>query len=775
MSEPGTAVPDALGGDYGSPIRRIEDPPLLKGEGHYSDDLRLPGTVHAVFVRSDFAHARVGAIEASAAAESPGVIGVFSAADLELKPMPAGPGPESMVRPMFAGDTVRFSGEVVAVVVAETRAQAVDASELVEVEYDPLDVVVDPREALKADSPQLFPEHGSNVASESGDNGAASALDGADVVVRSHFINQRVAAVPMEPSAALAAPDPETGGITLWAPVQAPFMARDAIADSIGLEHEKLRVIAPAVGGGFGARIAAYPEQVIVAALAHRLDRPVRYVEGRSETMMSMQHGRAQLQEVELGAKRDGTLTGIKIHVLADCGAYPADAVIMPVLTGMMAAGVYRMPKVDYSMQCVVTNTTPIGAYRGAGRPEAAALIERAMDQLAVKLEMDPAELRRKNFIQPEDFPIKTAGGADYDCGEYELVMDRVLENAGYQRLRDEQATRRERGDRLQLGIGLAVYVELTGLWAELGTCSVDEEGIVTVSTGTSPQGQGHETVFAQLVAATLGVRMDEVRMVQSDTGRTRSGLGTMGSRSLQVGGSAIAGATNEVLAKGRELAGHLLEASAEDVIVVPGRGLGVAGTPDSALSWANLAQAAADPARLPEGMEPGLDGETTFETPDSTYPFGAHLAVVEVDTETGLVNLKRMVTVDDAGRIANPLMAEGQIHGGIAQGVAQALFEEIGFDESGNNLTGSLVSYAIPSAADLPTFETERTETPTFRNPLGAKGIGESGAIGSTPAVWNAVVDALSHLGVDNVDMPATPQRVWQAIEGAGDREARA
>jgi carbon-monoxide dehydrogenase large subunit len=768
MSDSGTAVADPLGGDYGSPIRRIEDPPLIKGEGQYTDDLRLPGTLTAVFVRSDFAHARVGAIDTSAAAEAPGVVGVFSGADLDLKPMPAGPGPEAMARPMFASDTVRFSGEVVAVVVAETRGQAVDASELVEVEYDPLDVVVDPREALSADSPQLFPDHGSNIASESGENGAGSALDGADVVVRSHFVNQRVAAVPMEPSAALAAPDPETGGITLWAPVQAPFGARDAVAASIGLEPEKVRVIAPAVGGGFGARIAAYPEQVIVAALARRLDRPVRYVEGRSETMVSMQHGRAQLQEVELGAKSDGTLTGIKIHVLADCGAYPADAVIMPVLTGLMAAGVYRMPKVDYSMQCVVTNTTPIGAYRGAGRPEAAALIERAMDQLAVKLEMDPAELRRKNFIQPEDFPITTAGGASYDCGEYELVMDRVLENAGYQELREEQAARRERGDRLQLGIGLAVYVEFTGLWAELGTCSVDGEGIVTVSTGTSPQGQGHETVFAQLVAATLGVRMDEVRMVQSDTGRTRSGMGTMGSRSLQVGGSAIAGATNEVLAKGRELAGHLLEASAEDVIVVPGRGLGVAGTPDSALSWAELAQAAADPARLPAGMEPGLDGETTFETPDSTYPFGAHLAVVEVDTETGLVNLKRHVTVDDAGRIANPLMAEGQIHGGIAQGVAQALFEEIGFDESGNNLTGSLVSYAIPSAADLPTFETERTETPTFRNPLGAKGIGESGAIGSTPAVWNAVVDALSHLGVDNIDMPATPQRVWQAIEGA-------
>jgi len=484
--------------------------------------------------------------------------------------------------------------------------------------------------------------------------------------------------------------------------------------------------------------------------------------------MIAMQHGRAQVQDVELGAKADGTLVGIKVRVIADCGAYPGDAVLMPFLTGQMASGVYDIPRVDFAYRAVVTNTTPIGAYRGAGRPEATALIERAMDQLAARLDVDPAELRRRNFIAPGDFPHQTVAGARYDSGEYEQALDGVLAAAGYEDLRAEQARRRENRDVRQLGIGLCTYVELTGLGVEIGTCTVNEDGTVTVKTGTSPQGQGHETTWAQLVSWTLGVPMADVRIVHSDTAAVPRGMGTMGSRTLQVGGSAMINATREVLAKGRELAAHLLEASAEDVQVVPGQGLGVAGTPSATVSWAELAKAAADPSKLPEGMEPGLDAINDFETPDSSYPFGAHVAVVEVDTETGMADLVRHVTVDDSGKIANPLLAEGQIHGGIAQGVAQALYEEMAYDEDGNCLTGSLVSYALPTAAELPLFETARTETPSPLNPLGAKGIGESGAIGATPAVWNAVVDAISHLGVDNIDMPATPQRVWQAIEAA-------
>jgi aerobic carbon-monoxide dehydrogenase large subunit len=440
----------------------------------------------------------------------------------------------------------------------------------------------------------------------------------------------------------------------------------------------------------------------------------------------------------------------------------------MPLLTGLMASGVYSIPKVDFHMQAVVTNTTPIGAYRGAGRPEATALLERAMDQLARKLDMDPAELRRKNFIPPEAFPLTTVAGASYDSGEYERALDKVLANAGYDDLRRQQAERRASGDAKQLGIGLSTYVELTGLGSEIGTCIIDENGKVTVSSGTSPQGQGHDTMFAALVSDVLGVPMDDVIVVHSDTAKVPRGMGTMGSRSLQVGGSAVYNATNTVLDKGKQLAASLLEASAEDIDVVPGKGLGVKGSPDANVSWADLAKAAVDVDNLPEGMDPGLAAETDFATPDSSYPFGAHVSVVEVDTETGLTKLLRHVTVDDSGRILNPLLAEGQIHGGIAQGAAQALFEIIDFDEDGNCRTGSLVSYAIPSASDLPNYETERTETPSPLNPLGAKGIGESGAIGSTPAIWNAVVDAVSHLGVENIDMPALPERVWKAIQDA-------
>jgi carbon-monoxide dehydrogenase large subunit len=484
--------------------------------------------------------------------------------------------------------------------------------------------------------------------------------------------------------------------------------------------------------------------------------------------MIAMQHGRAQIQDVELAAERDGTITGLRVRVTADCGAYPADAVEMPTLTKKMAAGVYRIPRIDFGYRCVVTNTTPIGAYRGAGRPEATALLERAMDLLAGELGMDPVEVRRRNLIAPDDFPHETVVGATYDSGDYAMVLDRVLAAADYDALRAEQAARRADGGRLQLGIGLSVYVELTGFGSETSECTVDEDGHVTVTTGTSPHGQGHETAWAQLVSATLGVPMEDVTVVHSDTRKVAKGQGTMGSRSLQVGGSAVFGASRVVLTKGRELAAHLLEAAADDIEVFPGEGLGVAGAPGTVLAWAELARAAADPGRLPEGMQPGLAGTSRFKTPDATYPFGAHLSVAEVDVETGLAKIVRHLSVDDSGTIANPLLAEGQVHGGIAQGIAQALYEEIAHDEDGNCVTGSLASYAIPSAGDLPTFETERTQTPSPLNPLGAKGIGESGTIGSTPAAQNAVIDAVRHLGVTHIDMPATPQRVWRAIEEA-------
>jgi aerobic carbon-monoxide dehydrogenase large subunit len=753
----------------GTAVRRIEDPPLIMGTGSYTDDVKLPGTLHAAFVRAGVAHGSITSIETDEAKAAPGVVGVFTSEDLGLpKDMPVAepmgpPAPDSMKRPVLAYDRVRFLGEAIAVVVAETRAQAVDAAELVFVDIEPLDVVVDPLQAAENSSQTLFAEHPSNMAFEApaGEN----ALADAEVVVKGRFVNQRLAAVPMEPGAMLAAPDEETGGLSMWIPTQAPHGAKAYLADALGLEAEQVRVIAPAVGGGFGARIATYPEQVVAAALARKLNKPVRYVESRWETMVSMQHGRAQVQDVEIGAKRDGTVTGLKVRVLADCGAYPHDALLMPGLTGLMSCGVYSIPKVDFQFSCVVTNTTPIGAYRGAGRPEATALVERAMDLLAHELNMDPADVRRKNFIAPDDFPHATVTGANYDSGEYGRALDQALENAGYAELRSEQSARRERGDAKQLGIGMCSYVEWTGFGFELGTCEVDSDGKVTVRSGTSPHGQGHVTAWTQLVTTELGVEPEDVTIVQSDTKHVARGMGTMGSRSLQVGGSAVINATREVLDKAKKIAAHELEASEDDIEVVPGQGLGVTGSPGSALTWAQLAALAQDP---PEGIEPGLSAENDFTTPDATFPFGAHIAVVEVDVETGDARLIRHITVDDAGNMTNPLLVEGQVHGGIAQGVAQALLEEIAYDESGNCVTGSLATYMMPSAADLPSYETERTQTPTDRNPLGAKGIGEAGTIGSTPAVQNAVVDALAHLGVTHVDMPAHPERVWRAIQAA-------
>ena len=747
-------------------VLRREDPPLLTGAALYCDDLVRPGALHAVFVRAPLAHGRILVIDPAPAAAMPGVAGVFTAADLDLPPLPAGGAPAAMARPVLATGTVRFLGEAVAVVVAATRAQAIDAAEAVEVDYEPLEVVTDPLAALAADAPRLFAE-GGNLAKARRWPEPSRALEGAEVVVRGRFVNQRVAAAPIEPNAAVAVPEPERDGLTLYAPSQAPHWTRDTVAEVLGMDPGRVRVVVPAVGGAFGARIHTYPEQVAVAALAWRLGRPVRYVESRSETMLAMTHGRAQVQEVELAATRDGRITGLRARLLADGGAYPADATPMPSSTRYMASGVYRIAKVEVAWECAATNTTPVAAYRGAGRPEATAMVERAVDLLAARLGIDPAELRRRNLIPARAFPYTTATKARYDSGDYQGALDRVLEAAGYEQLRGEQAARRQRGDVRQLGIGLSVYVEVTGFGSEFGEVVVEADGRVTARTGVAPHGQGHETAFAQLVAATLGIGADQVGVVHSDTFAVPRGEGTMGSRSLQVGGSAVAGAATQVLEKARALAAHLLEAPAEDVAVFPGEGLGVAGAPETALAWAELAAAAADPDRRPPGMDAGLAAAVDFELEHSTFPFGAHVAVCEVDTETGLVRLLRHVAVDDSGRIHNRMLAEGQVHGGIAQGVAQALFEQVGYDEDGNCLHGNLASYAMPAAADLPAFETQRMQTPTPLNPLGVKGIGESGTIGATPAVQNAVVDALAHLGVTHIDMPLTPERVWRALRG--------
>src|SRR6478735_2768875 len=657
--EPMSSV-NGSGEGHGASVKRDEDPPFLRGARPYTDDLRSPSARIRVFVRSGFAHAKVNGVDTAETAGMPGVVGVYTAADLNLEPFAtAGPPvetPQEMRRPVLAKDVVRFAGEPVAVVVAETRGQAVDASQYVDIDYEDLPVLVDMTKALDEDAPILFPDAPNGNMAATGPTGD-DALADAEVRVGARLVNQRIAAVPMEPSAALAAPDPETGGFILYTPSQGPHAYQGTIAASTGIEKEKLRVVSTATGGGFGARIACYPEQIVVVALARELGRPVRYIETRSETMPEMQHGRAQVQDVEIGGTRDGKVTGLKVRVIADCGAYPADAALMPMLTGLMSSGVYDIPKVDFHFDCVVTNTTPIGAYRGAGRPEATALVERAIDMFAHELGMDPAEVRRKNFIT--DFPHQTVTGANYDSGEYHAALEKCLANAGYEDLRAEQAKRRESGDVKQLGLGLCSYVEWTGFGSELGTCTVEEDGSVVVTAGTSSHGQGHETSYAQLVAGTLGIPMKDIKVIQSDTKLVKRGMGTMGSRSLQVGGTAVQNATDEVLDKAKRLAAHLLEADAGDIEVVPGEGLGVAGSPASAIPWAELAQAANDPSRTPSDWEGGLSGENDFATPDATYPFGTLLSVVAIDTETGLAHLIRHITVDDAGRIANPMLVE--------------------------------------------------------------------------------------------------------------------
>jgi len=756
------------GSILGHPVRRTEDPRLLTGEALFTEDIAAEGACHAVFVRSIFAHARVGAIDASHAVAMPGVVGVFTAADLPLPPLASGIVPPEFARPIVASEVVRFVGELVAVVVAETRAQAVDAAEAVMVDYDPLPVVVDPLRAMDPDAPVLFPEHGSNVVSD-GTLGSGDALEGADVVVRGRFVNQRLAPVPMEVNSVLAVPDAETGGLTLWLSCQAPHWTRSAFAAPLGLEERQLRVVSAAVGGGFGAKTDPYPEQLLVAALAVRLGRAVRFIETRTESMTAMTHGRAQIQDVAIAATMDGTVTGLSVRLVADGGAYPGRGAYLPALTQMMLAGVYTIPRIDVRTTYVVTNTTPISAYRGAGRPEAIALIERAMDMLALKLDMDPVELRRNNLIPKSAFPHVTAVGARYDSGDYERALDEALRLADYERLREEQGRRRTRGDRIALGIGLSCYVEVTAFFvgSDFGSVEIHSDGSATVLSGTAPQGQGSATSLAQIVADTLGMPMEAVRVITSDTRLVPRGEGTFASRSMQVGGSAILRASEGVLEKARSLAAHLLEAGLEDVALLEDGRVGLVGAPDRSFGWADLAAAAGDPTLLPDGMEPGLTSRANFsQEPTGTYPFGTHVAVVEVDEETGDARLVRHVAVDDCGRIINPLLVEGQVHGGIAQGAAQALYEEMVYDEDGSPLTGSLMSYGIPSAAELPSFESASTVTPTPLNPLGAKGIGESGTIGSTPAVLNAVVDALSHTGVRHIDMPLSPERIWRAMK---------
>jgi aerobic carbon-monoxide dehydrogenase large subunit len=761
------------GSILGNPVRRREDPGILTGRTEYFDDLQIAGMAHVAFVRSTIAHAVIEGIDPSDAVSMPGVVAVYTADDLDL---PDHHGfmmlPPTMNRPPLARDRVRFVGDIVAMVVAETKGQAVDAAEAVIVDYDPLPAVVDMEAALLADSPVVFEAQGSNIANGMGTGPVEGILDDADVVVTSRIVNQRVAPVPMEPAGIVAVPGEPDGGLTFYAATQGPHGVRDELAAKLGLDASVVRGANAAVGGGFGAKAGFIVEYLMVCKAALLLGRPVKWTETRSENMVAMWHGRGHIHYVEMGLKRDGTITGLRVRTVADAGAYPAVGAFLPFFTQMMSQNVYIVPKVEFNWQAAVTNTTPVAAYRGAGRPEAIHLVERTLDMAADELHIDPVEIRRKNFIPPEAFPFLTVTGlgATYDSGEYARALDVAVEKAGYAKLLVEQAERRERGDTKLLGIGVASYLEISApltFNAEYGKVEIEDDGTVTARVGTSAHGQGHETTFAMIISDALGVPMENVRVMHSDTSEVVRGGGTGGSRSLQIGGSALFKASEEVLAQAKQLAAHMLEASADDIVIGEG-GLQVAGVPASTLSWTDLAGAVKDPARRPEGMAERLAHELDYVSDGSSFPFGSHIAVVEVDAETGKVELLRHIAVDDCGKIVNPLLVAGQQHGGIGQGVAQTLYETVQYDEDGNPITANLMDYAMPSAAELPSYEVFNTETPSPHNPLGAKGIGESATLGSTPAVHNAVVDAVSHLGVKHIDMPTTAERVWRAMEAA-------
>ncbi|MGH2635529.1 MAG: xanthine dehydrogenase family protein molybdopterin-binding subunit [Actinomycetota bacterium] len=752
---------------FGSVVHRVEDPRFLTGTARFVDDLRPEGALRAVFVRSIIAHGRISGIEADEAMGMPGVAAVLGPSELRLDPQPpAGNVTGPFERPVPATDVVRYLGEPVALILAETLGRAQDAAEMVRVDLEPLDPVVGVEAAIADGAPLLFPDAGTNVAHEFREAWDEDVLEGADVVVRVRVVHQRLAPVPMETNAIVVEPI-EGGGLSILVSTQVPFDVRNDVAEWLGLDRTAVRVVAPDVGGGFGAKLHVYPEYLLCAAAAVRVGRPVAWQETRSDSMVGLGHGRAQIHDVELGATRGGELVGLRVDLLADMGAYPGGA-YLPATTKMMLPGVYRIPRVAARGRAIVTNTVPVNEYRGAGRPEATASIERAVDRLAAELGLDPVELRRRNLILPEAFPFTTAVGSTYDVGEYAAALDEALRLAGYEQLRRMQAERLAAGDVRRLGIGVALYVEVTGFTRkEYASVEVGPDGMATVRAGTSSHGQGHETAFAQVAAGVLGVAVDRVRVVHSDTGEVARGEGTFGSRSLQIGGTSVFRSAEQVAGKARRLAAHLLEVTPEDVTSVDG-GFGVVGAPDASVTWAELGTAAADPTRLPEGMEPGLAAEARPFQPEYTYPFGAHVAVVEVDVETGDVRLLQHVAVDDCGRILNPLLVEGQVHGGLGQGIAQALFEEVVYDELGTPLTANLTTYAMPAASELPSFERGVLETPTPLNPLGAKGIGESATIGSTPAVVNAAVDALAPLGVLHLDPPLTPERVWRALRRA-------
>ncbi|MEE3089313.1 MAG: xanthine dehydrogenase family protein molybdopterin-binding subunit [Actinomycetota bacterium] len=778
----------------GRPIKRKEDAKLLHGRTNWTDNIQLPGTLHMAILRSPFAHAKITKLDVSGALQQPNVVAAYGAdelGDLNGSVPCVWPVTDDIVMPDFpslAKGKVRQVGDCVAVVLATDAKHAADALEAIDVEYEPLDAIVDMEAALAPDSPLLHEDAGTNqcyVYNLGGGYDDAKAK--ADVVVKRRFINQRLIPAFMEPRSVVAAPMGMSDEITVWSSTQIPHVLRVLIALVTGIPENNLRIVAPDVGGGFGGKLQIYREEILVTQIARKLGRPVKWTESRSEDMVATHHGRDQIQDIEIAATKDGTLLGLKVDLLANMGAYLQIITPGTPLLGMfMYPAIYKMDAYDFQCTGVFTSTTPTDAYRGAGRPEATYAIERIMDELAAALDMDPMALRQKNWITHEEFPYTTVAGLTYDTGNYEAATAKAMDLFGMDELRAEQQRRRESGDPVQLGIGISTFTEMCGLapsrtlgalkyvaggW-EHATIRMLPTGKVELITGTSPHGQGHETAWSQIAASILGIGVEDIEVVHGDTGRAPYGMDTYGSRSLAVGGQAIKKAADNLIEKATVIAAHQLECSPGDLEFADGQ-FSVKGDPEKSQPLAAVAFEAFTAHNLPDGVEPTLQGEATVDPEDFSFPHGTHLAAMEVDTETGQVTVRKYVAVDDVGVQVNPMIVEGQVHGGLAQGIAQALYEGAFYDEDGLPLNANLSTYLIPAAPDLPSFITDRTETPSTTHPLGTKGVGEAGTIASTPAIINGVVDALRPLGVTDVAMPATPMTVWKAIQAAKGGQA--
>jgi carbon-monoxide dehydrogenase large subunit len=778
----------------GQRVKRTEDPRLIQGLGHYVDDIKLPDTLHVAFLRSMYAHAKINSIDTSEASHAPGVVAVYTGKDVagKIGPVPCAgalPGLKIPDYRVLAADHVTFVGHPIAAVVATDKYAARDAIDLIMVDYEELPVVVDVEEAAKG-APLVYEEYGDNIAYKltSGEGDIEEALAASDHIIKQRIVHQRLIPIAMEPRGVLARYYPGEKELTIWTSTQIPHLARTQLAIMLGVPENKVRVIAPEVGGGFGSKLNVYAEEALVAWISMQLGKPAKWIEGRRENIQATIHGRGQIGYIEVGCKNDGTITGLRYNVFADMGAYlqlltPA----IPTLTGLMLSGCYKIPAIQMNVTAVFTNKMSTDAYRGAGRPEATQVIERAADLVAAELGMDPVEVRRRNFPEPTEFPFKTATGLFYDSGNYQGALDKALSMAGYKKMREEQKKAREQG-RI-VGIGVSTYVEIcaigpsqatpAGGW-ESATVRIEPTGKVTILTGASPHGQGQETSFAQLAGDELGVDLNDVTVIHGDTSIVQYGIGTFGSRGTAVGGTAVFNAIQKLKEKATQLAAHLLGADASTVVFKEGRftveaamaassGNGAGGGQETAkptsVSIQEVALAAHVAHQIPAGFEPGLSATNFFEPANFTFPFGTHIVQVEIDPETGKIDLQRYVAVDDCGKVLNPMLVDGQVHGGIVQSIGQALYEEAVYDDQGQLVTGTLMDYAIPKAGMVPWLELDRTETPSPVNPLGVKGVGEAGTIGATPAIVGAVVDALAPFGVRHLDMPIKPENVWRII----------